>query len=92
MPTDAEMERWKTKQIQAAIDRGVNPLDAISGMKDFIASVPLGVDPRGYVRPASSLEQDLTSKAIADDLRSAWYGNEDVPPRFKRLLDSRGMV
>lgn len=92
MPTDAEIERWKTKQINAAIARGVNPIDAISAMKDFLASVPLGVSPIGYIRPASSLEQDLTSKAVADDLRGTWYGDEDVPTRFKRLLDAKGTV
>lgn len=85
-----ELERWKTAQIQAAIARGVNPLDAANAMRDFLASVPAGIDPRGYVRPASSLEQDLTSRAVGNDLRAAWYGDEDVPARFKRLLDAKG--
>lgn len=92
MPTDAEIERWKTKQINAAIARGVNPIDAIGAMKDFLASVPPGVSPIGYIRSASSLEQDLTSKAVADDLRGAWHGDENVPPRFKRLLDAKGTI
>lgn len=85
----SKLERWKTKQIQAAISRGVNPIDATRAMADFLASVPPGVSPIGYIRPAESLNQDLTGKAVADDLRAAWYGDENVPPRFKRLLDAK---
>jgi len=86
--TPAELERWKTKQIHAAILRGINPIDAAKAMADFLASVPPGVSPIGYVRPAYALEQDLSSKAVRDDANAAWY--ERVEPRVARLLDARG--
>lgn len=84
----ADMEKWKSKQIQAAIERGVHPLDAAQAMENFLASLPVGADPATYVRPDWSLDEDISSEAIEADARAAWYGSDTVPPSFKRLLDA----
>lgn len=78
----ADLEKWKSKQIQAAISRGVNPIDAVKAMNDFLAHLPPGADPATYIRPADSLEQDLTQ--FTDDANEAWMSN--APQQYKRLL------
>jgi hypothetical protein len=88
MLTDTELERWRTKQIHAAISRGVNPIDAQNAVTRFLAKLPAGADPNTYVAPAFLLEEDLSSKAVAADVRAHWYGGKRVPSRFKRLLDA----
>ena len=85
MPT-SDLEKWKNRQIQAAIERGVYPIDAARAMDDFIAALPQGADPATYILPGYALEQNLTSDAIIQDARNAWYG--DVDPRYARLLDA----
>lgn len=87
MPTD--LERWKTRQIEAAISRGVNAIDATRALEEFIASVPPGADPATYVRSAYTLEENLSSESVIGDTRAAWYGDESVSPQFKRLLDAK---
>jgi len=84
--TPEELERWKTKQIAAAIACGVHPLDATRAMDEFLASVPPGTDPKTYIRPARELEQPITQELI-DDAKAAWYGS--VEPRMARLLDAK---
>lgn len=85
--TPEELERWRTQQINAAIERGVNPLDAAKAMDAYLATLPPGADPATYVAPARTLEQVLPTHAIVDDARGAWYG--DVEPRVARLLDAK---
>lgn len=85
--TPDELERWQTKQIQAAIAFGINPIDAAKAVDEFLANVPSGADPRTYVRPAYQLEQDISSQAVEDDARAAWFGDTD--PRYARLLDAK---
>lgn len=86
MPTN--LERWKSAQIDAAIERGVNPIDAVKGMDAFIAALPVGVvgEAATYIVPAYALEQTLASEAVITDARGAWYGT--VEPRVARLLDA----
>lgn len=84
--TPDELERWKTKQINAAIAIGINPLDAANAVKRFLDKLPYGADPNTYIPPAYTLEQDLTSAEVKNDLRAEWY--ERAPRRFKRLLDA----
>lgn len=89
MMTPLELERWQTKQVTALTDSGVNPLDAYNQVTRFLAKLPVGADPNTYV-PRDMPYEDLMRDAVLNDLRSWWYGNEDVPARFKRLLDARG--
>lgn len=87
--TLAELERWASKQVAALIDAGVNALDAHNAVNRALAKLPPGADPNTYV-PRDVPFEDLSSKAVLDDLRAAWYGDEDVPSRFKRILDAKG--
>lgn len=82
----AKLERWKSQQIAAAIERGINPLDAANAMRDFLATLPPGADPTTYVAPAYALEQMLASEPVIADARGAWYGSVDA--KEARLLDA----
>ena len=86
--TPAELERWQSRQIDAAVARGINPIDAANAVKRFLAKLPEGADPDSYV-PADTLSiVDLPSKAVLDDMRADWYGK--VEPKYARLLDAKG--
>jgi hypothetical protein len=82
----ANLERWKSAQIQAAIERGVNKIDAARALDEFMQSVPWGADPETYVRPAKELDQPVSQEIIAD-ARAAWFA--DVDDRYDRLLDAK---
>lgn len=79
-------EKWASRQIAAAIDAGVNPIDATRAVKEFLALLPPGADPDTYIVPARALEQPLPSERVLDDLRSSWI--ERVDARWALLLDS----
>lgn len=79
-------EKWANRQIAAAIDLGVNPLDAAKAVNEFLVMLPQGADPDTYIVPARALEQELADERVLDDLRSWWYGG--VEPRYARLLDA----
>lgn len=83
----ANLERWKSRQIQAAIERGIHPLDAARSLEEFLATLPVGADPETYVRPARELEQVLPTGAVLADARAAWFS--DVDARYARILDAR---
>lgn len=88
--TPAELERWANGQIDAAIKIGVNPLDAQNAVKRFLAKLPPGADPNTYLpRDAGTVQLDVSSQETLADVRGAWYGDEKVPARYKRLLDAR---
>jgi hypothetical protein len=88
--TPAELERWKSRQIAALVACGINPIDAHNQVTRFLAKVPPGADPNTYVPRDVPGGEELTGKTAMSDLRAAWYGDEDVPARFKRLLDAKG--
>lgn len=83
-----DLEKWRTKQIAAAVSLGVNPLDAAEAMRSFLAALPPGADPGTYVLPAYVLEQDITKPEIVADARTEWYGDEAIAATWKRLLDA----
>ena len=85
------LEQWKNAQVSALIARGVNPLDAHNAVDRFVTTLPPNADRDSYVAPPATLEQDLRSQAVEDDLRAFWYGDEQVPKRFKRLLDAEAV-
>lgn len=86
----AELERFANKQVAALIAAGQNPLDAHNQVARFLAKLPAGADPNTYVPRDVPSSEELTGKAALDDARAAWYGDESVPKRFKRLLDAKG--
>ncbi len=79
-------EKWLNDQVRAAVAIGINPLDAISAAKAFLALLPPGADPYTYVVPAYQLEQDITSEALRQDAMVAFVAREDVPSQFKLIL------
>lgn len=87
--TPAELERWQTKQVSALIACGINPIDAHNQVARALAKLPPGADPNTYV-PRDVPVEDLSSQQVLGDLRASWYGDEDVPARFKRILDAKG--
>lgn len=86
MATD--MEKWANRQITAATERGVHPLDAARAMREFLATVPADADPSTYIRPAFTLDETLASESVVEDSRAAWYSEVDA--RYARLLDAQG--
>lgn len=87
--TPTELERWQSRQISAAISRGVNPLDAHRTAKWVVEHLPPGADPDTYVFPAEVLNEDLMSKEVLGDARAEWFASDEVPAIFKRILDAR---
>lgn len=90
--TPDELEKWKMQQINAAVKWGVNAIDATNAVSRFLAKLPYDADPNTYIAPAHTLEQDLSSAEVQMDMRASWYGDEHVPPRFKRILDAKGVA
>lgn len=86
--TPAELERWKTRQVQALINAGQNPIDASNQVARFLAKLPAGADPDHYV-PRDNGGVDVSGKAILDDMRADWYGKVDAT--HARLLDAKGV-
>lgn len=78
--------RWMNQQIAAAVAIGINPLDAMSAAKAFLALLPAGADPNTYIVPAQALEQDITSEAIQQDALAAWVAREDIASQWKLIL------
>lgn len=88
--TPAELERWASRQIAALIDAGVNAIDAHNQVTRFLAKLPVGADPATFVPHDTPNSEDLTSRAVQDDLRAWWYSEDSVEARFKRILDAKG--
>jgi len=88
MPTDHS--KWANRQVAAAIAIGINPLDAANAVNAFLVVLPPGADPDTYIVPVYALEQGAPSDPLAD-LRASWYGDEGIAPRYKRLLDAKGV-
>lgn len=86
--TPTELERWASKQIDAIVARGINPIDAANAVKRFLSKLPPGADPDHYIPNDGGEVGDLTSKAVTDDMRADWYGKVDA--RNARLLDAKG--
>jgi hypothetical protein len=82
--------KWANKQVQAAIELGINPLDAANAVRAFLDLLPPGADPATYTLPAQAMEQDITAPELLQDATAAWVGREDVPTRFKLLLLAGG--
>lgn len=83
----ADRDKWASQQIAKAVELGVNPIDAANAMRDYLAKLPPGAE-LGSLLTVDMLEQDITSEAIEADARAVWYGSEDVPATYKRLLDA----
>lgn len=78
--------KFLNAQVAAAVAIGINPLDAMSAAKAFLALLPPGADPNTYIVPAYALEQDITSEAIRQDAMASFVARPDISSQFKLIL------
>jgi len=85
-----DREHWAEEQIAALIESGEDPLDAEKVVAAALAAISLGEDPATYVQTpmAAARDAEITDEDVAD-ARADWYASDDVPQRYKRLLDAR---
>lgn len=85
-----DRQRWAERQIEALIEMGDDPQDAEKFVAAVLARAPEGADLDAYVPSPLLATRDaaITDGDVAD-ARADWYASEDVPARFKRLLDAR---
>jgi hypothetical protein len=86
--TPEQLRRWAEQQTQALIALGVDAIEAERSVQWVLDHLPPGADPNTYVFAADTLNEPLDQEAVAN-ARAAWYAGENVPARFKRLLDAR---
>jgi len=86
--TPEQLAKWAESQIQALISIGFDAIEAERSVNWVLNHLPPGADPRTYVFPAETLYEPLDEIAISD-ARTAYYANDAIPPKFKRLLDAR---
>lgn len=86
--TSEELAKWGEGQIQELIKIGISAIEAERSVTWVITHLPPGADPTTYVFPAEVLNEPIDEAAIAD-ARLAWYADPAIPPKYKRLLDSR---
>jgi hypothetical protein len=77
------------REMAALIEAGVNPLDADAALTWALALLPAGVALADWVPSPETMQisAEVTRASIAD-ARAAWYADDAVPARFKRLLDA----
>lgn len=85
-----DLKAWAIRQKAAMIEAGVHPLDAEAAVQWTLDHIPAGEDPDAWL-PAQQLIIDTVRRAEADaitDARATWYADEDVPQRYKYILDA----
>jgi hypothetical protein len=88
MPLD---RRHLLKQVATLTRLGVNPMDIERTSSWVEAHLPIGADADTWVPTEADLaDNGIVSDAATLDARNAWYGDKNVPRRFKRILDARG--
>lgn len=87
----ADHSKWATAQVSELITIGVNPVDAQASVNWVLRHLPLDADPATYVFPASALIDDLSNRESVADARIDWFANEDIAPKYKRLLDAKAI-
>lgn len=81
-------ERWANQQIAALVELGVNPVDAQASVDFVVRHLPVGADPATYVLPDTALLDELTTREVIADARVAWYQNDEIASKYKRILDA----
>lgn len=82
-----DLTAWADEQIKVLISCGIDPLDAQNTIKRVLAKLPDGVDPRTWLPPAPGGNVEISEADILD-ARADWYADEDIPGKFKMLLDA----
>jgi hypothetical protein len=83
-----ELHKWAEKQIQALITIGIDAIEAERSVTWVLEHLPPNADPTTYVFPADVLYEPLDEKAVSD-ARQDWYSSDEIPAKYKRLLDAR---
>lgn len=84
----ADHSKWANAQVRELIALGVNPVDAQASVNWVLRHLPAGADPATYVFPEHVLVDDLTTREVVADARIAFYASEDIPAKYKRILDA----
>lgn len=84
-------DKWANAQFAVLVELGVNPIDAQASVDWVLSHLPFGADPAIYVFPERVLVDELTTREVIADARIAFYASDDVPTKYKRILDSRGV-
>ena len=87
--TPEQLAKWAEAQITELIAIGFDAIEAERSVTWVLDHLPPNADPRTYVFAAETLREPLDDKAI-QDARVAWYADEAIPRKYKRLLDARG--
>ena len=85
-----DRDKWAEDQTADLIESGEDALDAEKVVAAALAAIPAGEDPATYVQTptAAAADAEITAEDVAD-ARADWYASDDVPQRYKRILDAR---
>jgi len=83
-------QKWADEQMAVLLDIGVDLPEAQRSTAWVLDNLPDGEDPAEWIPPAHTLDTPLDDAAI-QDARNEWYAKDAVMPRFKRLLDAKGV-
>lgn len=85
--TPDELTKWSAEQVAVLISCNIDPLDAQNTIKRVLAKLPEGQDPRTWLPPVPGGNVEISEADILD-ARADWYADEDVPNKFRMLLDA----
>ena len=83
----SEHQQWADQEIESLVELGFDLADAEARVRFVLDNLPPGADPATYIFPPHDLWQEPSSQQT--DSAAAWMADDNVPPRFKRLLHAR---
>lgn len=87
----SQSRQFILKQTATLLKLGVNPIDVERTIKWVDAHLPEGANPATWIPSAQDLNDGYVSEAAVLDARTAFYMDEDIPERFRRILDARAV-
>lgn len=84
-----DLQKWADSQTKTLVALGIDAADAEQSVKWTLDNLPVGMSPDAWIPTPTQLDQRIDDSDV-HAARVAWYADESVPPRFKRLLDARG--
>lgn len=81
--------KWAQQQLHALLDLGIDLAEAERSVKWVLDHLPPGADPATWIPPAALLYQDPAGSASLADARVDWFADENVAPKWKRLLGAQ---
>lgn len=85
--TADELAKWASHEINALISIGLDPLDAQNTVKRVLAKLPENADPRTWLPPVPGGNVEIDEAHVLD-ARADYYADEDVPDKFRMLIDA----